>query len=496
MSEKRDSLDKVYSKGDILALAFGAMIGWGWVMLSGYWVEQAGWLGAVIAFLIGGVMCVFVGMCYAELTPALPCAGGGLVFAYRAMGYKVAWVTIWATCLAYIGVAAWEGIAISTAINYIIPVPMLGYLWSVAGYKVYASWSAIGMSVGLILIILNLRGGKSAVLFQNIATIGLTLVGIIFIVSGLSIGDPKFLGDAVKGGNGIIAVLLMVPAMFVGFDIIPQSAEEMNIPKKQIGKILIFSIFLAAFWYIAMCVGIALAAPSDIRLNGAVPVADAAAFMFGNPFMGKFVILGALCGILSSWNGFIIGGARVLFAMGRAKMLPPMFGKVNPKTNTPTAAIILIGIICELSPLLGKNALVWFVDASSFGVVITYLFICLSFVILRKKEPNLERPFFVKNGMFIGYGAVAISVIFICLYLPFSSGGLVWPYEWCMLIFWTVLGVILAAMAKKAYPNVTLKERELLIFGEEYARKEIIGENIGENIGEIDGKSSNNKLDA
>ena len=53
MSEKRESLEKVYSKGDILALAFGAMIGWGWVMLSGYWVEQAGWLGAVIAFLIG-----------------------------------------------------------------------------------------------------------------------------------------------------------------------------------------------------------------------------------------------------------------------------------------------------------------------------------------------------------------------------------------------------------------------------------------------------------
>ena len=107
-------------------------------------------------------MCIFVGLCYAELTPALPCAGGGLVFAYRAMGYKVAWITIWSTCFAYIGVAAWEGIDISTAINYIIPIPQLGYLWTVAGYKVYLSWSAIGMAVGLILIVLNLRGGKGA----------------------------------------------------------------------------------------------------------------------------------------------------------------------------------------------------------------------------------------------------------------------------------------------------------------------------------------------
>lgn len=478
MSEKRESLEKVYSKGDILALAFGAMIGWGWVMLSGYWVEQAGWLGAIIAFLVGGIMCVFVGLCYAELTPALPCAGGGLVFAYRAMGYKVAWITIWATCFAYIGVAAWEGIAISTAINYIIPIPQLGYLWTVAGYKVYLSWSAIGMTVGLILIILNLKGGKSAVLFQNIATIGLTLVGIIFVVSGITKGDPQFLGEAVKGGKGIFAVLLMVPAMYVGFDVIPQSAEEMNIPKRQIGKILIFSIFLAGFWYVAMCIGIALAAPVDIRVNGAVPVADAAAFVFKNPLMGKFIILGALCGILTSWNGFIIGGARVLFSMGRAKMLPPVFGKVHPKTQTPYAAIILIGIICELSPLLGKNALVWFVNASSFGVVVTYLFVTLAFVILRKKEPNLERPFKVKNHKLIGYGAVIISIAFICLYLPFSSGGLVWPYEWGMILGWGLLGAVLAAMTQKAYPNVTLKERELLIFGEQYARKEIAGENV------------------
>ncbi|MEK6264520.1 MAG: amino acid permease [Clostridium sp.] len=487
MSEKREILEKVYSKGDIFALAFGAMIGWGWVMLAGYWVEQAGWLGAVIAFIIGGIMCVFVGLCYAELTPALPCAGGGLVFAYRAMGYKAAWVTIWSTCFAYIGVAAWEGIAISTAINYIFPVPMVGYLWTVAGYDVYMSWSAIGMVVGLVIISLNLKGGKSAALFQNIATIGLTLVGIVFIVGGISKGDPKFLGDAVKNGNGIIAVLLMVPAMYVGFDVIPQSAEEMNIPKKQIGKILIFSILLAAFWYVAMCIGIALAAPSDIRLNGAVPVADAAAFVFNSSMMGKFVILGALCGILTSWNGFIIGGARVLFAMGRAKMLPPVFGKVHPKTQAPYAAIILIGIICLLSPLLGKNALVWLVNASSFGIVINYLFVCISFVVLRKKEPDLERPFIVKHDKIIGYGSIAISVFFIFLYLPFTGGGLVWPYEWIMIIGWAVLGIILALMTKKAYPNVTKKERELLIFGEQYARKDIVSENVG--------KSGNSTLD-
>ncbi|TCO79519.1 APC family permease [Marinisporobacter balticus] len=475
MTQKRENLEKVYSKGDVLALAFGAMVGWGWVMLAGYWVKEAGWVGAMGAFLIGAVMCIFVGLCYAELTPALPCAGGGMVFAYRGMGYTASWITIWATCFAYIGVAAWEGIAISTAIDYVIPIPKAGYLWTIAGYDVYFSWCAVGMAVGLILLIVNYMGGKSAALFQTIATIGLTGVGVLFIVGGTSMGNAEFMGDMYTSGKGLISVLLMAPAMYVGFDVIPQSAEEMNIPLKQIAKILILSIFMAAAWYILMILGIAKACPIEVRNNGAVPVADAAAYLFGSAMWGKILIIGALCGILTSWNGFIVGGARVLFAMGRAKMLPPVFGKVHPKTQSPYAAIILIGIICLLSPLMGKNALVWFVNASSFGVVITYLMVCISFVCLRKKEPNLERPFKVSNGVIIGWVAIIISVIFISLYLPFSPGALVWPYEWGMILGWIVLGVILAVMTKKAYPDVTDKEREYLMFGEKYARKEIIG---------------------
>lgn len=473
MSDERQSLEKTFTKGDILALGFGAMIGWGWVMLSGLWVEQGGWGGAIIAFLIGALMCVFVGLCYAELTPALPCADGGMVFTYRGMGYTSSWMAIWSTCFAYVGVAAWEGIAIATAINYVLPIPKIGYLWTIAGYDVYFSWCAIGMVVAVILTLVNLKGKESAALFQKIATVGLTLVGIVFVCGGVTLGSVEHMGPVFKGAKGIVAVLLMTPAMFVGFDVIPQSAEEMNIPRKQIGKILIMSIFMATFWYLIMCIGVAMAAPSSVRVNGAVPVADAAAFVFGNPIMGKIVIVGALCGILTSWNGFIVGGARVLFAMGRAKMLPPIFGKIS-KNNAPYAAIILIGIICVLSPLMGENALVWFVNASAFGTVITYLFVSIAFLRIRKQEPDLERPFKVKNYKLVGWGAILISVAFIMLYLPGSPSALVWPYEWGMILAWCVLGLVLAAMTKKSYPNMTMKERELLIFGEEYGRADIL----------------------
>lgn len=472
MGEMRAKLEKQYSSRDILALAFGTMIGWGWVALAGAWVSGGGWLGACLAYAVGAVLCIFVGLCYAELTPALPCAGGSLVFSYRALGYKGGWVAVWATCFAYVGVAAWEGIAIATAVDYIFPIPQWGYLWTLAGKDVYLSWSAVGMVVGLFIIALNYFGGKAAVWFQTAATILLAAVGAFFFGGSVTLGSLQNLGEAFTGVKGFIGVLLMTPAMFVGFDVIPQAAEEMNIPLNKLPRILILSILLAALWYVVICYGVAMATPPAVIANSTVAVADAATYVFNNPLMGKIVIFGAVCGILTSWNGFVIGGVRILFAMGRAKMLPPVFGKLHPKHKTPSAAVLLVGAICIMSPLLGQNALIWFVNASSFGTVVTYLLVCVAFMRLREQEPDLRRPYKLPNGKLLGGIAVAISIAFTALYIPPSPQPLVWPYEWGMVIFWAVLGAVLVLCARSYSGSITEGERELLIYGKEYARKD------------------------
>lgn len=79
---------KGFIEKDIMALAFGAMIGWGWVVLTGPWIQKAGSMGAILAFIIGGIVVLFVGLTYAELTSAMPKCGGDLVFSYRALGKK------------------------------------------------------------------------------------------------------------------------------------------------------------------------------------------------------------------------------------------------------------------------------------------------------------------------------------------------------------------------------------------------------------------------
>jgi amino acid transporter len=330
----------------------------------------------------------------------------------------------------------------------------------------------VGAAGGVVLAILNYRGIKSAAVFQTFATLALGVGGIVFFFGSVTQGDFQNLFPAFTSLQGLASVILMVPAMFVGFDVIPQAAEEMNIPLNKIAKILIFSICLAAAWYILMIISIAFAAPADIRTAADIPVADSFAFAMGSPIFGKFMIVAAMCGILTSWNGFIVGATRVLFSMGRAKMLPSVFGRVHPKYESPTAAILLVGVITCASPLMGKSALVWFVDASAFGTVVAYFMVALSFLALRRKEPDLARPYKVKGGPVVGVLAVCVAGFFLYLYLPAGPAPLI-AIEWVLVLGWIALGIVFYISAQIMYRDVKPEETEYLLFGNEYARKNI-----------------------
>ena len=473
----RQELQKSLNMKDVLALAFGTMIGWGWIMLAGSWVGNGGTLGAIIAFLLGGVMAIFVGLTYAELTPALPLAGGELVFSYRAMGYNASWFTGWMITLAYLGVAAWEGPALSNALGFLFgnALPDLGVLYELQGSQVTGMFLLIGIVGAIVMTVLNLAGAKSSAIFQTTATVAMAIGGIAFFVSGVATGDVENLKPMFTDGQGLVAVILAVPAMFVGFDVIPQAAEEMNMPLNKIGKIMIIAIVMAATWYIIMILGTAMSTPGDV-LSGyvndpnCVPVANCFAYALGSPVWGKLMICAAMCGILTSWNGFIVGASRVIFSMARAHMLPGIFAKVNKK-GVPVAAILLVGIVTILSPLLGKSALVWFVDAAAFGTVVAYFMVSLSFLILRKKEPDLARPFKVNAGIVVGILAVGVALFMATLYLPLYSPAPLLGIEWALVGGWIVLGIILF-IANKAGANgkKSKAEIEYQMFGDEYKR--------------------------
>lgn len=436
---------------DVFVLAFGAMIGWGWVVLSGEWIDTAGTLGAVLAFVLGGALVLFVGLVYAELASAMPTTEGVLLFSKTALGERAAFVSSWSITLGFLAVIAFEAVALPSVLTYLFPDYLQGYLYSVADFDVHGTWLAVGIGVSLLVAAINYVGVKFAAVVQTALTCVILVTGAAFLGGTAATGSvekmaPLFSQDGI---GGLLAVAVMTPFLYVGFDVIPQAAGEMNIPARNIGRILVLSVILAVCWYVLIIVCVGCTLTHDQLLGSELPTADAMRMAFGDrPMMGKLLVIGGLSGILTSWNAFYIGASRLLCVMARDGMLPAGLGKLHPRFQTPANAVVLIGAITSLAPLLGKNMLTWLSNAGGFATVVTYLVISVSYLVLRKTRPELPRPYHVKHWKFVGYGAVAMCTFMFVLYMPGLPSALTWPYEWAVILGWAGLGFALWRIAR------------------------------------------------
>ncbi|APE30317.1 amino acid permease [Halomonas aestuarii] len=460
-------LSRVLARKDVLALAFGAMIGWGWIVLTGNWIQSAGSLGAITAFLIGGLIIVLVGLTYAELASAMPQVGGEHVYSYRAMGHFASFLCTWAITLGYVSVVAFEAVALPTVVEHLFPNYAVGQMWNIAGWDVKATWVAVGVAGSVLMMWINYIGVRTAALVQKVVTLLILAVGILFITGALFEGstatmEPLFAVDEGVIG-GIMMVIIMVPFMFVGFDVIPQAAEEINLPFKEIGRVLMISVILAVFWYSFIILGTALMLDPAALEQSSLAVPDAMQAAFQAPWAGNLMILAGIAGIITSWNAFYIGGSRAIYALAHSGMLPAFLARLHPKHRTPTNAILVMGALSSIAPLFGRQALVWLVVAGGLGIVIAYLFVALSFVALRRNEPEMERPFRVRRGKTVGALAVILSVALIGMYLPGSPSALS-LIEWCIFAGWMLLGLALYAWSRARYGvaySDTMMNREL-----------------------------------
>jgi amino acid transporter len=237
--------------------------------------------------------------------------------------------------------------------------------------------------------------------------------------------------------------------MMVGFDVIPQSAEEIDLPYQMIGKLLMASIIMAIAWYMLIIWGVSMGLTAHERAAGALPTADATAALTGTHWGGKLLILGGIGGILTSWNAFLIGASRAVYALAHAGQLPATLGALHPRFNTPHRAVILIGVLSMLAPFFGRQTLVWLVDAGSFGVVIAYAFVALSFLALRYREPQMPRPYRVHYWRTIGVSAFILSCSIGMLFMPFSPAALIWPYEWVIVGGWWFVGIVMMLVTSR-----------------------------------------------
>lgn len=447
----RANLERVLNTREVIALAFGAMIGFGWIILTDNWIQSAGVGGAVAAFAIGGIAILFVGLTYAELSSAMPFVGGEHVYTYRALGDTASFWCTWMIVLGYVAISAFEAVAFPTVLTNIVGDYNAIKLWTINGYEVYLTWAMVGVLGSAFITYINIRGVETAAFIQTIVTLMIAIAGIALMIGAPVNGSVANTQPLFEGRTaGFFAVLVMVPALFVGFDVIPQAAEEINLPPKKIGSVLLLSVIIAVVFYILLIISVGMALNTEALASADMGTVDAGEAVLGG--FGRFLLLLAgLAGILTSWNAFMVGGSRAIYALAHSNMLPKVFAKMHPTYNTPVNAILLIGALSALAPFFGRPMLVWLVDGGSFAIVFAYLGVAVSWIVLRRREPEMERPYKAGNSELVGWIAVGMSLFLMSLYLPGMPAALIWPAEWIIVGGWALIGAALYAWCRKAH---------------------------------------------
>jgi amino acid transporter len=217
---------------------------------------------------------------------------------------------------------------------------------------------------------------------------------------------------------------------------------------------IVASIIAAVSFYVIVTLAVGFSGLGDDSLGAA----SAAARLWQSPTAGVAVVIAGIAGIITSWNAFLIGGSRAMFALAEAGDLPRCFAALHPRFRTPWVAVLTIGGLSVFAPMLGRNALIWIVNAGGLGVVISYGLVAAAFIALRRKEPNLPRPYLVPAGKWVGTVGVVLTGAMALLYLPGSPSALQWPQEWALLIGWCALGTVLWLASLRSGPDHVLRD--------------------------------------
>lgn len=460
-------LKKTLSRLDYCTLAFGTIIGAGWVIMVGDWLEKAGSLGAMLAFVAGGLLLLTVGACYAEMCAAMPTAGGSFAFCLRGLGPRAAFASGWLLAGGYIAICPWEAIAVGRIAGYLWPSLNRWMLYSVGGSPVHAPQLIIGVGLVLLITWMNHRGVAIGMTLQKIITFGLVGLCVVFVVFGLATTksfnlEPLFAGStAASAAAGFFSILAVTPFFMAGFESIPQGAEEAasDLPVRDLGRSIIRSLIAATAFYAMIIFVVALVVPRHILAGEEFPTAKAFAVCFSSPFMGNLVLVAAIMGLVSTLNGCFLSATRVLFAMGREGLLPQTLARIHPQTQTPVHAISLVGAISVLGCFFGRAALVPVANVASLFFMTVWAmvsFVCLK---LRFTEPELARPYRMPCGRLVASLAVLLTgmMIFMVVY-PTNLGSLVWPTEYLAVSLWYLSGLTIH-LGRSSGPRCSVAER-------------------------------------
>ncbi|NDV27080.1 APC family permease [Desulfovibrio sp. JC010] len=468
MSQEKLELEKSMSPAQVWALALGSIVGWGCFVLPGdMFLPQAGIMGTLIGFGVGAFLICFVAVCYSYMIKYAPVAGGAFAYAYVGFGPTAAFVCGWALVLGYIAIIGIDVAALALIFRFLFPgVFEFGPLYSIAGWQVYTGEVILMTAATLLFGWMNYRGNSFAGKLQVMLAFLLT-IGIVALFTGSASLETAQLGNLAplfaehrSELSCVLIIFAISPFLFVGFDTVPQAAEEFTFEPARARNIMIIAILCGVVLYslVTLAVGIAIPVPEMLakmdamRATGGTAWAtgEVAAMAFGK--LGAVVLACAVMGaVCTGINGFYIATSRLLLSMARGRILPAWFGDIHPKYRTPHKALLFTMAIVLLTPFAGRSVVVWIVDMSSVGTGIGYLFSCLAARrVLMGSEGVSDR--LVKQFCCV-MGILASVLSIVLLLIPGSPAYISEASRWCM-VTWVVMGVFFYFSSRGEWANL------------------------------------------
>ena len=457
----------------VWALAFGCVIGWGSFINPGKkFLVNSGVAGTAIAMALGALVMIIIAYSYAYMVPKYPMAGGEFTFTKNCFGKTAAFICGWFLVAAYLTNVPMNSTAIALIINNLFGKENIFnsvLLYSIAGTEVYLGHVLLAGGILILFGVLNILGVRKAAFVQMILSSLLVLAVVTLVIAALASKEAALANTAPIWGfdraaaaeaglnaeqirqanesvstsgvmSAILATFAIAPWAFVGFDTIPQAAEEFKFSYKKVIGIMIVAILFGCFVYIANNTVAAAAYklwPEEVLDKNNWVLLLAAKKLLGS-FGPVLIGIGVSCAVLSGIMGFYLASSRLMFSMARDGYLPATFAKLDKKHSTPKNAMIFCIVISLSGPLLGREALGWFVDMCAIGASIGYFFTSAATLVTMKRDGDGNRLLKVM---------AVLGVIFSCAFMilqlvpiPGLSGVSFGKESYIMLVIWIAIG--------------------------------------------------------
>ena len=402
----RGNLKQNLSEKFVWAIAYGSCIGWGAFILPGDWIKQSGPIASSIGIVIGALLMILIAVSYGALVEKFPVSGGAFAFSFLSFGRYVSFFSSWFLTFGYVCVVALNATAFSLLIKFLLPnVLNNGKLYTVAGWDVYITEIVIATVLLIVFMLITIRGASVSGSLQYYFCVAMVLVVALmfigsFFSSHFSLSHLEPLASVDKGWfQSIIMIVSIAPWAYVGFDNIPQTAEEFNFSPNKTFKLIVYSLLAASLTYVVMLLYTGWLGTQATSLNGNLWLTGAVTQdAFG--FIGLAVLAVAIImGIFTGLNGFLMSSSRLLFSMGRSGIMPTVFSKLHSKHKTP---------------YVNKQSNTYAPVYKIFGIIgsiVSFVFLCL--LLIPGSPAALSIPSYIALGIWL-----VIGLIFFIIRLP------------------------------------------------------------------------------